>query len=240
MERMELKAVNRESGKGISKKIRNEGNVPAILYGVGRDPQTLSVNAKELDKVVSTQAGWNILLDLNIGGSDKVLTRITDYQADVLKRNITHIDFQVLDITKKIRTQVPLKFMGKPEGVKKGGILEIITRMLEVKCLPTEIPECIEVDVSALDIAQNIHVSTVQMPEGVECLYDTDFSIAAIVAPTEELTAELPVEGVEGAEAAAEGAEAAAEGAEGKAAEAGDAAKAKGSEGADKVEKKKE
>lgn len=238
MERKELNVNKREIGKSASKKIRKENRVPAILYGVGRDPQPLSVNMKEVDKVVSTEAGWNILLDLNIDGKDKVLSRISDYQADVLRRHLTHIDFQVLDLKKKIKTEVPIKLIGKAVGVKEGGIMEVIRRSLEVKCLPTEIPEHIDIDVTAMVIGDSVHIEDVTMPSGVECLYDTNFSIAAVVSPTLEIIPEVPEEEVpaelaEGEEAPpAEGEEAKAaapaegkEGKEGAAPQAGKAEK---------------
>jgi len=231
MERMELNAKTREAGKSFSKKLRREGNIPAILYGSDRKPQTLYVDFKEMNKVLATSAGWNILLDLNIDSKEKVLTRITDYQADVMKRNLTHIDFHVLDINKKLKTEVPLKLIGTPAGVKEGGILEVIRRSLEIRCLPTNIPGHIEIDVSAMEIGSNIHIDDITLPEGVECLLDTNFSIASIVAPTEEIVAEVPEEAAEGEEGApVEGAE----GEEGAAPAEGEAAADKGEKPAEK------
>lgn len=231
MERMELSVTNREIGKTVSKKLRREGAVPAILYGVNREPLALAVNRRDLDRVTNTKAGWNILLDLNLDGKEKVLSRITDYQAEVLTRELTHVDFQVLDLKKKMKTEVPLRFVGKAIGVKNGGILEITTRTLEIRCLPTLIPEYVDVDVSALDMGDNIHVNDLGLPEGVECLHETNFSIATVSQPTEELVADLTVagavEGEAGAAATAEGeAATAAAPAEGEAKKGADAGKA--------------
>ena len=225
MERLGLNANTRESGKSGSRKLRREGKVPAVLYGAGREPLSLFVDERELDDAVDTEAGWNILLDLKIDGKETVLSRISEYQADVLKRNLTHVDFQVLDLEKKIWTEVPIRLIGKSEGVKKGGILEQSRRMLEVRCLPTCIPEHIDIDVSELDIGQNIHIDDIPMSDGVECAHDTNFSIASIVAPTKEVEPEAVAEGVEGEEGAV-----AAEGAEGAAPAEGDKKEAAGGE----------
>lgn len=221
MERMELNVLKRETGKGTSRKLRREGSVPGILYGKGQEPLPLAVNMRELDRAVNTDAGWNVLLDLKIEGKEKVLARISEYQAEVLSRKFSHVDFQVLDLKKKIKVEVPIRFTGKAKGIQDGGIMEIVRRKLEVKCLPTKIPEHIDIDVSELSIGENIHIKDVTLPEDVECTFETNFSIVAIVAPTEEIVAEAPVvEGapVEGAPAA-EGAAPAAEGAAAPAAE---------------------
>lgn len=198
MERLELNVERREIGKGPSRQLRRSERIPAVLYGKGHETVPLSVGAKDLDRVLDTDAGWNILLDLNVDGKDKILARIADYQADVLRRNLTHVDFQVLDLTQKIRTDVPIKLVGTPAGVKEGGILETIKRTIEVRCLPTNIPEHIELDVSGLGIGQNIHIKDIPVPKDVEFVYETNFSIASIVAPTEELVYEAPEAVVEG------------------------------------------
>lgn len=214
MERLSLDACKREVGKTVSKKLRKEGQVPAILYGVGREPVAIAVNTKEFEAATNTHAGWNVMLDLTIDKKDNVLARISDYQSDVLTRDFTHVDFQVLDINKKILVEVPIKLLGTPVGVKEGGILEVTRRVLELKCLPTNIPEHIDIDVSALDLGDNIHVNDVKLPEGVVGAFDVNFSIASVVAPTKEEVPETAVEGgVEGV-AAVEGAAAPAEGVE--------------------------
>ncbi len=201
MERVEINATKRNEGKGGSKKLRNEGMIPGVLYGKGYKNVNLAVNAKELEKAVSTHAGMNILVDLAIDGGEKTVSRICDYQAHQISRKFTHIDFQTVDLSKKITIEVPLEFGGKSKGVKEGGVLVVSRRKLEIKCLPTNIPESIVIDISELDIGDGLHINDVKLPEGAECAHDINFSIVSVVAPTkeEEVVPVVAVEGVEGA-----------------------------------------
>lgn len=209
MERKELNVNQRQQGKGVCRQLRREGAIPAVLYGTGREPTNLSVDKKEMGKILSTEAGWNILIDLNFEGKDKVLARISDYQADVMSREISHIDFQVLDLNKKIRTEVPIKLVGEAIGVKEGGIMEVSRRSLEIRCFPTNIPSHIDFNVSNMVVGDSVHINDITLPEGVECAHETNFSIAAVVAPTKIIEAVVPEEVVEGVEGAvpAEGGE---------------------------------
>ena len=195
MERKELNVSKRDIGKGVSRRLRREKRVPAILYGANSEPLAISVDRLEMDHTLNTDAGWNILLDLNVDGKEKILTRISDYQTDVMSRQLKHLVFQILDLNKKIRTEVPIRLTGKAEGVKEGGIMEQIRRSLDIRCLPTNIPGHIDYDVSHMVIGDSIHVDDLKLPEGVECAHETNFSIAAVVAPTKIVEPEAPVEG---------------------------------------------
>ena len=117
MERVALETVKREGGKGLAKRARLSGLIPGVVYGKDFKPVYVNVVEKSLESVVSTQAGLNVLLDLSVDGKEKVLVRIRDYQADPIKRNFTHVDFQVLDLKQKISVEVPIYFEGKAKGV---------------------------------------------------------------------------------------------------------------------------
>jgi len=210
MERLQLNAAIREGkGKGPARRTRMTGAIPGILYGLGKESVQLSVNAKELGKVLST-AGSNAIFDLQIEGKPAVSAMVKEYQAHVLTRHFIHVDFLQVDLSQKITVEVPIHLVGKAPGVKEGGILEHIVRNLKVRCLPTAIPDFLSVDVSQLNIGDNIHSKEVTLPQGVEFLPGAgDVTIAAVVAPKEEkveaptgevqqpevLTAKAPAEG---------------------------------------------
>lgn len=232
MERLELNAESREkAGKALAT-MRRTGFVPAILYGKKRDPKMLKVSALDLEKATATEAGFNAIFDLKIDGKKEGLVRICDYQSDPMRRFFLHVDFQIVDLKEKVEVEVPVHLVGKAPGVKEGGILEQQRRTLELKCLVTNIPDHLEIDVSTLNIGDSIHADEVKLPEGVEFPHGTNFTIVAVVPPTKEeeptpVVAEgaVPVEGapVEGA-APAEG----------------ETKKAAGKEGEKKEEKKEE
>jgi large subunit ribosomal protein L25 len=204
MERISLAATKREIGKGSARRSRVTGFIPGILYGKGQSPSPLTVNEKELETAVRTHAGLNVLLNLSLDGKS-VLARICDYQAHPIKRNFTHVDFQVVDLTKKINVEVPILFEGKAKGVKEGGVLVMDRRTLSVKCLPDAIPEHVIVDISALDIGDSIHIKDLKLPSGVECPTESNFGVVSVVAPMKEEVA-APVEGAVPAEGAVPGA----------------------------------
>lgn len=206
MEQIKLNAASREkAGKGLNQ-LRLSGFVPAILYGKKQTPQLLQVNMKEVERAVRSESGFNTIFDLTLDGKSSGLVRICDYQADPIKRLLTHLDFLTVDLKEKVVVEVPVHIVGKAEGVKLGGILEQQRRTLELKCLVTQIPDHIEIDVTALVIGQGIHANDVKLPEGVEFPHEQNFVIVAVVPPVkEEEVAPAPVEGA-AVEGAAEGA----------------------------------
>lgn len=219
MERLKLNALGREkAGRGLYA-MRQSGEVPAVLYGKKKTPKMIRVNRRELEKAVATKAGFNAIFDFQIDGEDAGLVRIREYQADTLKRVFTHVDFQTIDLNEKIEVDVRLEFVGQPFGVKEeGGVFDIHRRVLNLKCLVTQIPEKITLDVSTLKIHDSIHANDITLPEGVEFPHDQNYSIAAVVPPKKE-EEPVVVAPVEGAETAAGAAAPAAEGAEKKAEE---------------------
>jgi len=220
-----LKAKVRENvGKESAQKTRAAGLIPAVLYGEGEQPVPLAVNAKEFYPVMRTKARENVILDLAIEGAERGECKaiIREIQYHPVRRDILHVDFQHISMTKEITINVPVMVLGEPVGVKShGGILEHLLREVEVQCLPASIPDRVTVDVSELDIGDSLQVKHL-MVEGVKILTNPEMSVVTVVAPTvvEEVKVEVPAEAAaaEGAapvEGAAEG-EAKAEKKEGK------------------------
>ncbi|MBI4550151.1 MAG: 50S ribosomal protein L25/general stress protein Ctc [Candidatus Omnitrophica bacterium] len=198
MKTVELKVAHRENlGKGHARRIRRENRIPAILYGSKLAPVALSVDLKEFKKVLKTGAGENVILTLKIDGLKKDsehTARIKDIQVDPVTDAFSHVDFNAISLTEKIRVQVPVHAKGEAPGVKEGGVLEHIHREVEVECLPTQIPEKFEVVVDQMKIGDSVHVRELAMPEGVVSTMDPDEVILALHAPMKEEVA-APAEG---------------------------------------------
>jgi large subunit ribosomal protein L25 len=175
-----------EVGRNAIKKVRKQGLIPGVIYGVGHEPINLEVNSRQLSAVLAHSSSENILLDLEIiDGDDKrnSLAMIQEVQHHPLQRRILHVDFHAVSATEKITAEVPIETIGEPVGVKTGGgLLEHILRDLEVECLPGDLPERIQVDVTSLDINQSIHVKDLQLPAGVEAITDGDLTVVAVSA----------------------------------------------------------
>jgi large subunit ribosomal protein L25 len=189
------------SGKGVARTLRRQGEIPAVCYGKSLDSHSLTVNVKALKKALSADSGLNTLIKLQGDGpfSGKVVI-VKDLQVEPLSRRPLHVDFQAIDLTKKTQVMVPLKIVGKAEGEKTGGVLQIIHKEVEVSCLPTAIPPFIEVDVNALDVGESISIDDLDFPAGVEKTHEGNF----VVVNVSEIRAEVEAE-----EETAEGEEAA-------------------------------
>ncbi|GAB4167450.1 MAG: 50S ribosomal protein L25 [Geothermobacteraceae bacterium] len=166
------------TGKGGARALRRENLVPAVVYGKGMEPVAISVDPKVLTKTLDPQAGWNTLLTLKGDGPfDGKQVIVKDMQVHPLRREVMHVDFQAVDLKSKVNVMVPVVTVGKSEGEKMGGNLEVIRHELEVICLPTAIPSAIEIDVTNLNIGDVLHVAEVPAPEGVEIPYDVNFTV---------------------------------------------------------------
>ena len=207
-------------GRNAIKKVRKDGLIPGVIYGVGQEPINLEVNGRQLSTVLAHASSENILLELEIVDGDNKrnsLAMIQEVQHHPIQRQILHVDFHAVSATEKITAEVPIETIGEPVGVKtNGGLLEHNLRDLEVECLPADLPERIEVDVTNLDINQSIHVKDLKLPPGVEAVTDADLTVVAVSAarvdeePTEALgatpaapeviTAKKPEEGAGAAE----------------------------------------
>jgi large subunit ribosomal protein L25 len=173
-------------GKGVARKLRQAGRIPAVYYGRGEDPIALAVGLKDLQEVIQKAEGSNVIVDLKVDGDGtgdrKALIR--EIQRDPVGGHILHLDLQHISLTERIVVEVPIVLTGTPTGVKDGGgILEHLLREVEVECLPTDIPSKLEVDVSALNIGDTLHVSDLKA-DRVEIRTEADRAIATVVPPT--------------------------------------------------------
>jgi large subunit ribosomal protein L25 len=198
-------------GKSGAREIRKEGNIPAVLYGKGTDTISLVINPSELKEALSTAAGENTLLEICVkdGEEDiKKLSLLREIQYDFLTSKPIHLDFQALDMNQKITVSVPVQIEGKSIGVKEGGILEEILREISVECLPIDIPNSFNVDVSELEVGHSIHVNILEIKEGISILHEPEDTIVTVLAPKVEVVEieEVEEEGAEAAEGAEEAA----------------------------------
>ena len=209
MDRYQLTAKRREkTGKGISHTLRRQGEMPAVLYGASIDSMPLSVNIHEMELLLNKVSPSQALLDLQIdaGAQDKKTVMIKELQIDPVKFNYLHIDFYEVKMDQQITTTVPIVATGTSKGVEEGGILQIIRRELEVNCLPGDIPEQIEIDITDLEVGDSIHVEDIQLGENIVVPYETNFTILTVVSPAMEREEEPEAEELEeGEEGEAEG-----------------------------------
>ena len=212
-----LKATKRENlSSGSNNKLRAKGLIPAILYGGKDKNQNISISKKEISNIINSETFLSKVLELDIDGKkEKVIPRDVAYH--VVSEEPMHIDFMRIVSGKKIILEIPVKFINHPDspGLKRGGVLNIVRRKVELKCPAESIPDEIVVDLAGTDIGTSIKISSVKLPENViPTITDRDFVVATVAAPTvikepEKPAEETPAEGAEG-EAPAEGAEAAA------------------------------
>lgn len=184
-----------ETGKGAARALRREGMVPAVIYGHSRQPLSLSVNARELERLLDRISAGSTVIELALGGTT-ARTLIREIQRNPVKRNVVHVDFQELVAGEKVTVDVPLRLVGTPEGVRVGGgILEQVMSELSIEVDPANMPDHIDVDVSNVTIGHSVHVSDIVLPAGVTVLADEEATVAIVAAPkATELT---PAAGVE-------------------------------------------
>ncbi len=194
-------SVRENSGKGVARSLRGAGRIPAVIYGHGRDPQSLSIETRELEKLLSHISAENTVIDLTVEGKS-ARTIIREIQRHPFKRQILHVDFQELVAGEKIIVRVPIILMGVPDGVRMdGGILDQTMRELEVEVDPSDIPNHLELDVTKMIIGSSLHVSDMTLPAGVEIVGDEDASVAVVSAPRAAIeTVAAPEDGATGAE----------------------------------------
>ncbi len=197
-----------EQGSRPAGRLRREGHLPGIVYGLGDDAVSVTVNAHQLGTILSAKTGANTLISLQLDGKTE-LALARQVQRDPVKGSLIHVDFVRVRADQTIQAEVRLNLSGQPEGVSQGGMLEQLMHSLTVEGLPGQLPTEIEHDVSALDLGDQLRVGDLQLPAGVNVTNDGDELVAMISVPRglAEGEGEVATEGEEGAEGAAEGAE---------------------------------
>ena len=190
-------SVRGDRGTGVARKLRQSGQVPAIIYGHSRQPQSLAIDTRELEKLLSKISAESTVIELSMGGT-LARTLIREIQRHPFKRQILHVDFQELVAGEKVTVRIPLVLVGIPEGVRQdGGILDQTMRELEVEVDPANIPNHVDIEVTSLRIGDSVHVRDIKLPEGVEPTDEGDATICVVSAPRAAIEATPVAEGAE-------------------------------------------
>jgi len=197
-----IAAETRDSrGKNEARRLRANSSAPAVLYGSGGESVAIAVDPKEIKKILHSKTGHNTIFDVAVKGGETTPVMIIDWQNDPIKDHLLHVDLKRIDLNKRIRVKVPVHTTGDPQGVKiQGGLHELITREIEIECLPNEIPEEYVVNVSELMIGQNIRANQIPLGGSVKLVSSADAVISHVVAMKAE---EAPAAAAEGAAPAA-------------------------------------
>ncbi len=185
MKQVTLKVSKRvKTGKEVAKKLRKAGFIPGILYGKEIEPVPLAIKYSEFEKAYKRHKGETVIytLEFENGSITRKSAILKEIQRHPVTDMVIHVDFQAIEEGKPIEIKVPLEFIGKPVGVTKGGILEIMLHELTIECLPTDIPDKITVDISALDVGDSLHVADIKVPENIKIVDSPDETVATIVA----------------------------------------------------------
>ena len=206
MEILELTATMRTSaGNSPSRALRREGNIPAVLYGPGSDSVLLSISSLDLEHALKKSSVSQIIFNLAVqnaqAGSRTAM--IKELQIHPMSRKFLHVDFYEISKDRKITVNVPVVVKGKAKGIEEGGMLQIIEREIEVLCLPFEVPESIQIDITDLGIGDSIHVKDLKVAENVEIPADTNYTILTILSTKSDEKAPGEESGAEGSPAAA-------------------------------------
>jgi large subunit ribosomal protein L25 len=185
LELLEITANTRtKSGNGPSRVLRREGNIPAILYGPGSESVLLSISSIDLERALKKASSSQIIFNMAIqnGHIETRTAMIKELQIHPMSRNFIHVDFYEISKDRKITVNVPVVVKGKAKGIEAGGMLQIIEREIEVLCLPFEVPESIQIDITDLGIGDSIHVKDLQVAENVEISGDKNYTILTVLS----------------------------------------------------------
>jgi large subunit ribosomal protein L25 len=195
-----------DTGKNANRKLRSRGFIPGVLYATGKPAQAVQVSPGEIGTILKSAAGENTIFDLDIAGKRRKVI-LKEFQREPLRGKLLHADFYEVALDKKLEVKVHIELEGTPVGVKlQGGIVDFVTRELEIECLPADIPEKIVVDISHLELGKHLRVSDLKVSDKVDVLMEPDVVIVHVVQPrAEEVAAEAaPAEGATAEAGAAE------------------------------------
>lgn len=170
-------------GKNEARRLRVEHKIPAVVYGTGSEPVPVSVSPKEINRILFSPSGHNTIFNVDIAGGENTPVMVVDWQHDPVKGNLLHIDMLRVDMTKRLRVKVPVHTTGEPRGVKQqGGLFQLVTREIEIECLPDEIPEAFTVDVTPLLIGQGIRAGDVPLSGSMTLVSAPDMVMSHVIA----------------------------------------------------------
>jgi len=203
LELIELKTnIRTTTGNGPARRLRQKGQIPAVLYGPGTESVPLSVNISDIDRILKKGRIGQALLNLVILNNEETSTKtvmVKELQHHPVSRDFLHIDFYEVAMDRKIMVNIPVTTIGKAKGVETGGILQIVRRELEVQCFPLDVPESIEIDITDLDVGDSIHLGDIARQSKIEFLYDENITVVTVVTPKleeeEEVVEEAEAEG---------------------------------------------
>ena len=193
MEFLELKANKRNPGENETAKVlRRQKKIPAVLYGPQTESILLTVNNGDLENVIKKSKGGQVFLNLTIrnGEVDNRYAMIKELQTHLISGDFIHVDFYEIALERKIKVRIPVVTKGKSKGVELGGMLQVVRRDVEVSCLPAEIPDAIEIDVTDLDIGDSVHVEEIPLESNIEIEKDVNFTVVTVLSPKVELEVE--------------------------------------------------
>jgi large subunit ribosomal protein L25 len=174
-------------GKNVNRRLRNSGIIPAVLYGPGKESIAISVDPQIVQDILHSESGRNSIFTINVDGSAQNNSMVKDYQLDPVQGELIHVDFIQIAMDRQLQLAVNIEIVGEPMGVKiGGGIMDFVTRSIEVECLPSDIPESIKVDVSHLDINDYIRVNNIEVDPKVKVLSDPEVVVVTIIPPVKE------------------------------------------------------
>jgi len=177
-------------GKNEARRLRVSGKIPAVIYGAFKEPVPVAVNPKDITRIMRSKSGHNSIFDVEVEGGERTPVILADEQFDPVKGHLLHVDLRRIDLTRKLRVSIPIHTSGEAKGVKQqGGILDVVTRSIEIECVPDDIPNDYEVNVTELMIGGTIRVSDLPVKTGVRVLTPGEAVVAHVVGQKEEAAA---------------------------------------------------